>query len=99
MRTRVMNQLHVVPLNEGLQRKKALWRPVGRNAKQRTWRGTLLSNAPPLKLCVNNGEIKDIAAIMIHLSLPRSGEHFILDETGANAITVATERWFQTMSA
>jgi transposase len=31
MRTRVMNQLHVVALNEGLRRKKALWRPVGRN--------------------------------------------------------------------
>jgi transposase len=30
MRTRVMNQLHVLALNEGLQRKKALWRPVGR---------------------------------------------------------------------
>jgi len=30
MRTRVMNQLHVVALNEGLQRKKALWRPTGR---------------------------------------------------------------------
>ena len=30
MRTRVMNQLHVVPLNEGLRRKKALWRPSGR---------------------------------------------------------------------
>jgi len=30
MRTRVMNQLHVVPRNEGLQRKKALWRPAGR---------------------------------------------------------------------
>src|SRR6478735_1664847 len=29
MRTRVMNQLHVVALNEGLQRKKALWRPAG----------------------------------------------------------------------
>jgi len=29
-RTRVMNQLHVVALNEGLRRKKALWRPVGR---------------------------------------------------------------------
>jgi transposase len=29
-RTRVMNQLHVVPLNEGLRRKKALWRPAGR---------------------------------------------------------------------
>ena len=26
MRTRVMNQLHVVALNEGLRRKKALWR-------------------------------------------------------------------------
>jgi transposase len=32
MRTRVMNQLHVVALNEGLRRKKALWRPAGRNA-------------------------------------------------------------------
>jgi hypothetical protein len=30
MRARVMNQLHVVALNEGLQRKKALWRPAGR---------------------------------------------------------------------
>ena len=30
MRTRVMNQLHVVALNEGLRRKKALWRPGGR---------------------------------------------------------------------
>lgn len=30
MRTRVMNQLHLVPLNEGLRRKKALWRPAGR---------------------------------------------------------------------
>src|SRR6516162_7609361 len=30
MRTRVMNQLHVVALNEGLRRKKALWRPEGR---------------------------------------------------------------------
>jgi transposase len=30
MRTRVMNQLHVLALNEGLQRKKALWRPAGR---------------------------------------------------------------------
>src|SRR5947207_1333544 len=29
MRTRVMNQLHVVGLNEGLRRKKALWRPAG----------------------------------------------------------------------
>jgi hypothetical protein len=27
----VMNQLHVVALNEGLRRKKALWRPAGRN--------------------------------------------------------------------
>jgi transposase len=26
-----MNQLHVVALNEGLRRKKALWRPAGRN--------------------------------------------------------------------
>src|SRR5690242_21658695 len=30
MRTRVMTQLHVVPLNEGLRRKKALWRPARR---------------------------------------------------------------------
>jgi hypothetical protein len=30
MRTRVMNQLHVVTLNEGLRRKKALWRPASR---------------------------------------------------------------------
>ena len=29
MRTRVMNQLHVVALNEGLRRKKALWRAAG----------------------------------------------------------------------
>jgi len=28
--TRVMNQLHVVPWNEGLRRKKASWRPAGR---------------------------------------------------------------------
>src|SRR2546425_6249084 len=31
MRTRVINQLHVVALNEGLRRKKALWRPAGRH--------------------------------------------------------------------
>ncbi|MGB8114044.1 MAG: IS110 family transposase [Candidatus Sulfotelmatobacter sp.] len=31
MRTRVMNQLHVAALNEGLRRKKALWRPAGRS--------------------------------------------------------------------
>ena len=30
MRTRVMNQLHVVARNEGLGRKKAQWRPAGR---------------------------------------------------------------------
>jgi transposase len=30
MRTRVMNQLHVVALNEGVRRKKALWRAAGR---------------------------------------------------------------------
>ena len=30
MRTRVMNQLHVVALNAGLRRKKALWRAAGR---------------------------------------------------------------------
>src|SRR6201988_5435350 len=29
-RTRFMKQLHVVALNEGLRRKKALWRPAGR---------------------------------------------------------------------
>ncbi|HEX8817845.1 MAG TPA: IS110 family transposase [Terriglobales bacterium] len=31
MRTRVVNQLHVVVLNEGLRRKKALWRSSGRS--------------------------------------------------------------------
>jgi transposase len=31
MRTRMMNQLHVVALNEGVRRKKALWRPAGRS--------------------------------------------------------------------
>jgi len=30
MRTRIMNQLHVVALNEGVRRKQALWRPAGR---------------------------------------------------------------------
>jgi transposase len=30
MRTRVLNPLHVVALNEGLRRKKALWRAAGR---------------------------------------------------------------------
>jgi transposase len=30
MRTRLMNQLRVGALNEGLRRKKALWRPAGR---------------------------------------------------------------------
>ena len=30
MRTRVMNQLQVVALNEGVRRKKTLWRPEGR---------------------------------------------------------------------
>lgn len=30
MRTRVVNQLHAVALNEGLQRKKSLWRSPGR---------------------------------------------------------------------
>src|SRR5439155_14474942 len=34
MRTRIMNQLHVVALNEGLRRKKALWRPAGRTQLQ-----------------------------------------------------------------
>lgn len=31
MRTRIVNQLHAVALNEGLRRKKALWRPAGRS--------------------------------------------------------------------
>ena len=31
MRTRIMNQLHVVALNEGVRRKKVLWRPAGRS--------------------------------------------------------------------
>src|ERR1700675_985389 len=31
MRTRITNQLHVVALNEGLRRKKALWRRAGRH--------------------------------------------------------------------
>src|SRR5439155_22412276 len=30
MRTRIMNQLHVLAVNEGVRRKKALWRPAGR---------------------------------------------------------------------
>ena len=29
MRTRIMNQLHAVVLNEGLRHKKKLWRPAG----------------------------------------------------------------------
>ena len=38
MRTRVMNQLHVVALNEGLRRKKALWRrPVASNWSPLCW--------------------------------------------------------------
>src|SRR5256712_8439559 len=32
MRTRIMNQLHVLALNEGVRRKKALWRPAVRGA-------------------------------------------------------------------
>ena len=35
MRTRVINQLHVVAINEGLRRKKALWRPAGRAELER----------------------------------------------------------------
>src|SRR5437016_7092352 len=31
MRTRIMSQLHVIALNEGVRRKKALWRPAGRS--------------------------------------------------------------------
>jgi len=34
MRTRIVNQLHVVALNEGVRRKKALWRPTGRTKLQ-----------------------------------------------------------------
>ena len=30
-RTRIMNQLQAVALNEGLRRKKGLWRAAGRN--------------------------------------------------------------------
>ena len=41
MRTRVMNQLHVVALNEGLRRKKALWRPAGRAELEGVVAGTL----------------------------------------------------------
>jgi hypothetical protein len=37
MRTRVMNQLHVVALNEGLRRKKALWRQVAANWSRWCW--------------------------------------------------------------
>ena len=37
MRTRAMNQLHVVALNEGLRRKKALWRPAGRRNWSRSY--------------------------------------------------------------
>jgi transposase len=35
MRTRVMNQLHVVALNEGVRLKKALWRAAGRDQLER----------------------------------------------------------------
>jgi len=35
MRTRVMNQLHVVALNEGVRLKKALWRAAGREQLER----------------------------------------------------------------
>src|SRR5947208_14059722 len=35
MRTRVMNQLHVIALNEGVRLKKALWRPAGRAQLER----------------------------------------------------------------
>ena len=41
MRTRVMNQLHVVALNEGLRRKKALWRPAGRKRTGVDYAGAL----------------------------------------------------------
>src|SRR2546430_6872756 len=34
MRTRIMNQFHVLALNEGVRRKKALWRPAGRVQRQ-----------------------------------------------------------------
>jgi transposase len=41
MRTRIMNQLHVVALNEGVRRKKALWRPAGRNELESLNLGTM----------------------------------------------------------
>src|SRR3989442_1141983 len=34
MRTRIMNQFHVLALNEGVRRKKALWRPAGGGQNQ-----------------------------------------------------------------
>src|SRR5438445_6167145 len=35
-----MNQLHVLALNEGVRRKKALWRPAGEpNCSRWCWRG------------------------------------------------------------
>jgi len=43
MRTRVMNQLHVVALHEGVRRKKALWRPA-RRAEAGAWGGSGLRN-------------------------------------------------------
>ncbi len=41
MRTRVMNQLHVIALNEGLRRKKALWRAAGRQQLESIALGTV----------------------------------------------------------
>jgi hypothetical protein len=34
MRTRIVNQLHLVALNEGVRRKEAPWRPTGRTAEK-----------------------------------------------------------------
>src|SRR3989449_5292098 len=44
MRTRIMNQLHVLALNEGVRRKKALWRPAGRTQLQ--WLGVARGGRP-----------------------------------------------------
>ena len=49
MRTRVMNQLHVVALNEGVRRKKALWRPAGRSELESL--GLLLGHSDAAETC------------------------------------------------
>src|SRR2546426_7133667 len=45
MRTRIMNQLHVLALNEGVRRKKALWRPAGGGPPQSV--GVARGGSPP----------------------------------------------------